>query len=188
MWMCLCWGYGWYCTNKISAQQELVLEHNKWFAGHLLDGCLRSHSGGYTTILYLQSMGTLSGYRCFLTQTHFWSKGEFTQVSPGWNDGNDEDGLLQYMQMNRQPGLKSRMWSLISDGGHYLLDFVLDGQFDSAQAGSVVGARWTLVHIAVQDGLHFLCVPAKVQHTHHKILALHRQFPVVILQQCVAQP
>lgn len=63
----------------------------------------------------------------------------------------------------------------------YLLDFVLDGQYDAAEAGSVVGARRALVHVAVQYGLHFLCVPTKVQHTHHKVLTLHGQLTVVIL-------
>lgn len=68
----------------------------------------------------------------------------------------------------------------------YLLDFVLDGQFDAAEAGSVVGARRTLVHIAVQYGLHFLCVSTKVQNAHHKVLTLHGQLTVVILQEAGA--
>lgn len=63
----------------------------------------------------------------------------------------------------------------------YLFDFVLDGQFDTAEAGSVVGARGALVHVAVQYGLYFLCVPTKVQHTNHKVLTLHGQLTVVIL-------
>lgn len=65
----------------------------------------------------------------------------------------------------------------------YLLDFVLDGQLDAAEAGSVVGARRTLVNVAVQYGLHFLCVSTKVQHTHHKVLTLHGQLTVVILRE-----
>ena len=65
----------------------------------------------------------------------------------------------------------------------YLLDFVLDGQYDTTEAGSAVGARRTLVHVAVQYGLHFLCVPTKVQHTHHKVLTLHGQLTVVILHE-----
>lgn len=65
----------------------------------------------------------------------------------------------------------------------YLLDFVLDGQFDAAEAGSVVGARRRLVHITIQYGLHFLCVSTKVQHAYHKVLTLHGQLPVVILHE-----
>ncbi len=65
----------------------------------------------------------------------------------------------------------------------YLLDFVLDGQFDTAEAGSVVGAWRALVHVAVQYGLYFLCVPTKVQHAHHKVLTLHGQLAVVILHE-----
>lgn len=63
----------------------------------------------------------------------------------------------------------------------YLLDFVFDGQFNAAEARSVVGARGTLVNVAIQYGLHFLCVSTKVQHAHNKVLTLHRQLPVVIL-------
>lgn len=65
----------------------------------------------------------------------------------------------------------------------YLLDFVLDGQFNTAEAGSVVGAWRTLVHVAIQYGLHLLCISTKVQHTNHKVLTLHGQLTVVILQE-----
>jgi len=63
----------------------------------------------------------------------------------------------------------------------YLLDFILDGQFDTAEAGSVVGARGALIHITVQNGLNFLSVPTKIQHTHNKVFTLHGQLTVVIL-------
>ena len=65
----------------------------------------------------------------------------------------------------------------------YLLDFILDGQYDTAEAGSVVGAWRTLINVTIQYGLYFLCVPTKVQHTHHKVLTLHGQRTVVILQR-----
>ena len=65
----------------------------------------------------------------------------------------------------------------------HLLDFILDGQFDAAEAGSVVGARRAQVHVTVQYGLHFLCVPTKVQHTHHKVLTLHGELAVVVLHE-----
>lgn len=39
-------------------------------------------------------------------------------------------------------------WSIISWSSH-LLDFVLDGQLDAAEAGSVVGAWRTLVDVAI---------------------------------------
>lgn len=65
----------------------------------------------------------------------------------------------------------------------YLLDFVLDGQLDTAEAGSVVGAWWTLVHVTIQYGLHFLRVSTKVQNTYYKVLTLHGQLTVVVLHR-----
>lgn len=65
----------------------------------------------------------------------------------------------------------------------YLLDFILNGQLDTAEAGSVVRAWWALIHISVQYSFNFLSVSAKVQHTYHKVLTLHGQFTVVILHK-----
>lgn len=74
-------------------------------------------------------------------------------------------------------------YSNFLDGWFYLFDFVLDSQFDAAEAGSVVGPWLALVYVTVQYGLHFLRVPTKVQHTHHKVLTLHGQLAVFILQE-----
>lgn len=87
--------------------------------------------------------------------------------------------LFVSLRKQRQFFLKLTPWS------SHLLHFVLDGQLDAAEAGSVVGARRTQVDVAVQNGLHFLCVSTEVQNAHDKVLALHRQLAVVILQERV---
>ena len=65
----------------------------------------------------------------------------------------------------------------------YLFDLVLDGELDPAQARPVVFAGRDLVHVSIQNSLHFLSVPAAVQHSHHKVLTLHGELPVVILKE-----
>lgn len=65
----------------------------------------------------------------------------------------------------------------------YLFDFVLDGEFDTAEAGAIVRAWWAQIHVAVQYGLNLLRVPTKVQHTHYKVFTLHGQLTVVVLQE-----
>lgn len=65
----------------------------------------------------------------------------------------------------------------------HLFHLVLDGQLDSAEAGSVVGAGGALVHVSVQYGLHLLGVPTQVQHAHHKVLTLHGQLAIVVLHE-----
>lgn len=66
--------------------------------------------------------------------------------------------------------------------GFYLFDLILDGKLDPAQTGPAVLAGHILVHISIQNGFYFFSVSAEVQHPDHKVLTLHRQLPVVILQ------
>ena len=62
-----------------------------------------------------------------------------------------------------------------------LFDLILNGQLDPTQARTAGIFRQSLVHVAIQNGLHLLRVSAQVQDPNHKVLALHRQLPVVVL-------
>lgn len=64
-----------------------------------------------------------------------------------------------------------------------LLNFIFDGEFDAAEAGPLVLWWWILVHVTIQNGLHFLRIAAQVQHPYHKVLTLHGQLPIIILQR-----
>lgn len=71
-----------------------------------------------------------------------------------------------------------------SRGSTCLFDLVFDGQLDATEEGSELLPLLQLRgDVAVQDGLHLLCVPAQIQHPHHKVLALHRQLAIVILRR-----